>query len=126
MNIVSSARPEQIQKWCALGLRYRIHFRDGGGMLEAWYKRPSGVQAMAVALDEKNKPIAIALVLKRGWRDLDYVDMDIIDVGVYTKYRYRRRGIGTELVTRCQRLIGKSVRGDQWDNQSTAFYQSMA
>ncbi len=116
-------RLAQIEKWCALGLRYRIHFRDGGGMMETWYQRPRGIQAMAVAL-ENNKPIAIAMVLKRGWRDADF-DMDVVDVGVYTKYRHRRQGIGTELVTRCERLTGAYVRGDQWDNQSTAFYESI-
>jgi len=121
--VTSTRQPEKIARWCKLGLRHRVHFRNDEGMLEEWYGRPEGIKCMAITFF-KGEPIGIAVVLKRGWRPCPLVAP--VNFGVYTKSNYRRQGIGTELVRRCERLLGYPVRGDQWDRQATAFYRSVA
>ena len=119
----STMQPEKIAKWCELGLENRIHFRNGEGMLEEWYGRPNGIRCMSITF-YKGEAIGIAIVLKRGWSPCPLVAP--VNVGVYTKSNYRRQGIGTELVRRCERLLGYSVRGDAWNPQADAFYRSVA
>jgi GNAT superfamily N-acetyltransferase len=125
MNVftTSSQQFEKIAKWCELGLEHRVHFRNSEGMLEEWYQNPSNIRAMSITF-YKGEPIGIAVVLKRGWRPCSLVAP--VNVGVYTKSNYRRHGIGTELVRRCERLLGYSVRGDAWNPQADAFYRSVA
>lgn len=124
MNVFTTSTRQiaKIEKWCELGLEHRVHFRNGEGMLEEWYQKPGNIRAMAITF-YKGKPIGIAVVLKRGWRPCPLVAP--VNVGVYTKSNYRRQGIGTELIHRCERLLGYSVRGDAWNPQADAFYRSV-
>lgn len=123
MHIESTRQADKIARWCNLGLQHRVHFRNGEGWMEDWYRDPEKIKCMAISIVD-GVPVGIAVVLKRAIRP--FPDVAPTNVGVYTKANYRRRGIGSSLVKRCERLLGYPVRGDKWNQQAAAFYRSLA
>jgi predicted acetyltransferase len=120
--VTSTKQQYKIKKWCELGLQHKVHFPSGTGMMENWYAQPEAIRAMAIVF-ENGIPVGITVVMKRpvethssGW----------VNVGVYIKPFHRRRGLGSDMVRRCQRLLGYRVRGCQQDRTATAFYRSVA
>lgn len=121
MKILSTMRKSKIRDLCYDGHHNHLYL-EAGSML-AWYargrERPSLIRAIAVAYDDPKKPpVAMAVLLKRMIWDAN--------VGVYVQYRYRRKGIGRELIRRLRKRVPeKNLHPHPHDTKSIKFFWSV-
>ncbi len=115
MKILTTTYPGKIRKLSGELLQNRMHMRDGA--LSGWYTEPSLFHAIAIAYAGR-RPIAVAVLLKQ--RRLTS------SVAIYVRWKYRRRGIGTELIKRLRkRLPEKELYPLPWDDRSIEFFRSV-
>jgi len=90
--------------------------------------RGDEIRAIAIVAYAWSNPIAWGLL---SWEpDEEVVDFDS-SLGVYfqifVRHDYRRQGIGTEILARARKIVGKErLNVSCWSAGATAFYQSNA
>ena len=99
MNLLISDDVIQIAAWSKEAIWNHLY----SGELYNWYREPSRIGLMAVAVDNHAGLVGTACQLRES---MCWVGSQL-DFGVYVKQMYRRRGLGTKL----DRLVESKAAG---------------
>lgn len=118
MNIIiqSTRQLSKIKKMCKIGIKNYIFYSYG--MMQHWMLEPQQLHIMSIAYHQ-DKPIGIAILRKQICTET------YVNIGVYIKIKYRRKGIGSELIKRLKaRAPNRNIEAWKDGRIANQFYTS--
>lgn len=116
MNIIiqSTRQLSKIKKICKIGIENDLF--SFYGMMQYWMLEPQKFHVISIAYHQ-DKPIGIAILRKQKCPET------YVNIAVYVKKKYRRAGIGSELIKRLKtRAPNRNIEAWKDDRIANQFY----